>query len=87
MDIASIASSFGRSSSSSSRPGNQLFTRAEFEEFLSALKQNIDAATSIKEREHAHVATIDTVRSRLLSGKQLTCRMVRIRIRENGALS
>jgi hypothetical protein len=74
MDISSIASSFSKSDR-----GNQIdvFNRAEFEEFIAALKESIDAATSAPDLNRAYLAAIDTIRSRLLSGKRLSCKMVR----------
>jgi hypothetical protein len=71
MDISSIASSFGRDLR------GELFTKTEFEEFISALKENLDAATSTADLNRAYLAAIDTIRSRLMSGKRLTCKMVR----------
>ena len=76
MDVASIASSFG-SEGDKGRYG--LFNRVEFEEFAAALKALMDGASSGKELEHACREAIGIIRSRLLSGKQLTCKMVRLR--------
>ena len=53
-----------------------MFARSEFEEFIAALKESIDSAASHQAREQALLAAVETIRSRLLSGKMLTCRMV-----------
>jgi hypothetical protein len=70
MDISSIASSFKRNSQ------HDIFSKTEFEEFICALKESLDAATSANDLNRAYLLAIDTIRSRLLSGKRLTCKMV-----------
>lgn len=76
MDIVSIASSFAKDGRATGSNDLVMFARAEFEEFISALKGNIDAAASHQELEAALLGAVDTIRSRLLSGKMLSCRMV-----------
>ncbi len=78
MDISSIASSFEASKNSSGISQNTTFVRTEFEEFLAALKGIIDAATTPKALDVAYSTAIDTIRSRLLSGRMLSCKMVRL---------
>jgi hypothetical protein len=77
MDISSIASSFSKSDR---RNQTDVFNRAEFEEFIAALKESIDAAASAPDLNRAYLVAIDTIRSRLLSGKRLSCKMVRCRL-------
>jgi hypothetical protein len=76
MDIVSIASSFAKDGRSKGSNERVMFARSEFEEFISALKESIDAAASHQEREAALLGAVDTIRSRLLSGKMLSCKMV-----------
>jgi hypothetical protein len=76
MDIVSIASSFAKGRRSKSGNEQAEFTRSEFEEFISALKQSIDAVSSHQETDAALLGAVDTIRSRLLSGKMLSCKMV-----------
>jgi hypothetical protein len=76
MDIVSIASSFAKDGRSRGSNERVMFARSEFEEFISALKESIDAAASHQEREAALLGAVDTIRSRLLSGKMLSCKMV-----------
>ena len=75
MDIASIASSFASDAPEKGR--YEIFNRVEFEEFMSAVKKLLDSTVSAKELQHAYTEALNIIRSRLLSGKQLTCRMVR----------
>jgi hypothetical protein len=76
MDIVSIASSFAKDGRATGSNELVIFARSEFEEFIAALKESIDSAASHLEREQALLAAVETIRSRLLSGKMLTCRMV-----------
>ncbi len=76
MDIVSIASSFAKDGRATGSNDLVMFARSEFEEFISALKGSIDAAASHQELEAALLGAVDTIRSRLLSGKMLSCRMV-----------
>jgi hypothetical protein len=80
MDISSIASSFDAGTKSGGGSQNTAFARTEFEEFLSALKEITDAATSPKSLDAAYLTAIDTIRSRLLSGRMVSCKMVRLRL-------
>jgi hypothetical protein len=76
MDIVSIASSFAKDGRATGSNELVMFARAEFEEFIAALKESIDSAASHQAREQALLAAVETIRSRLLSGKMLTCKMV-----------
>ena len=75
MDIASIASSFASDAPEKGR--YEIFNRVEFEEFMSAVKKLLDSTVSAKDLQHAYTEALNIIRSRLLSGKQLTCKMVR----------
>ena len=44
--------------------------------WLADMFESIDAAASHQEREAALLGAVDTIRSRLLSGKMLSCKMV-----------
>ena len=78
MDISSIASSFANVDRLNGSDVGQLFSRTEFEEFLAALKEIIDAAPTVKELDRAYATAIDVLRSRLLSGRMISCKMVRL---------
>jgi hypothetical protein len=73
MDISSIASSFAQGGNTNS---SAVFNRTESEEFLTALKEIIDSGVSQNQPDRAYVTAIDTLRSRLLSGRMLSCKMV-----------
>lgn len=80
MDISSIASSFAKVDPLNGSDAGQLFSRTEFEEFLVALKEILDAAPSVKELDRAYATAIDVLRSRLLSGRMISCKMVQLRL-------
>ena len=85
MDIASIASSFASDAPEKGR--YEIFNRVEFEEFMSAVKKLLDSTVSAKELQHAYTEALNIIRSRLLSGKQLTCKMVRAPISSTSCTS